>query len=119
MFFKMGDLSVADLKEANTIVTDIMQVLRKAQPKNQHLAALSIQLKAMIAANPEKLHKLIGDYVIRPHRSEIMAANDSFIDKLQEEKGDIIGLGGCYKELSVEEKASILYGLMRLAGIMH
>ena len=116
--YTMTELSTAVIREANTIVTDLMQVLRSAQPRNEHLAALSVQLKTMLAANPERLHQLIGNYVIRPHREEILNANDDFIGKLHEEQGDLLGLGSCYSLLSLEEKATVLYGLIRLAKIL-
>ena len=100
------------------VVTGLMDTIRRAQPQNQHLVSLSVQLKAMIAANPEKLHSLIGDYVVRPHLAEIMAADDSFISKLESYAGDLLGLGSCYANLELDDRASVLYGLIQLAKIL-
>jgi hypothetical protein len=113
-----SSLTSAQIKEANTIVTNMMATLRKALPDNEHLVALSVQLKTMLAANPERIHDLIGNYVVRPHREEIRSANDAFISKLHEESGDLLGLGSCYFSLGIEDRGAILYGLILLSNIL-
>lgn len=112
----------AKLKQANELISALLEVLQKASPKNVVTERVCVEARALMKSNPEKLHELVKNYMLAPHRAKILACDDTFVLDVKASMGnmDILGLSNIWDQdgFSMEHKATVFYNLIELTNLL-
>lgn len=112
----------AQLKQANELISSLLEIILSVQPTNDHLRQISVEAKALMKSNPGKLHEIVKTLVLLPCKEKIQACDETFVQDIRKALGDHdpLGLADIWDlpNFSLEHKATVFYNLIELMKVV-